>query len=242
MRQIDVLGVTIKDYSLREAMKMVDVFLRDGKLSTVTYITTRGLIAAETSESIKDFLTNVDLTITADSDILRAAGIVNRNRVREVDNDEFMREFLKKIVKARKTVYLLTSTKQQMETLQLGLASYQENLKIIGAYSLDELDEQGHDEDYLINEMNVNTPNVIISNISSPQRESFFDANHMKLNADIWLMLKDEVVHQKLTKNVWMTAREWFIKKMFARLVSKYRSDTKKKNENADESSNSSEG
>lgn len=220
-----MLGVALRDYTLRESMKAVDGFLCDGKVSTIAYITTRGLMAAQSSDRLKEFLAKLDLTVAADSDILRAGGIVNRNRIREVDNDEFMQEFLKKLVRMKKTVYLLTGSAQQMETLRMGLASYQEGLKMIGSYSLDELQEQGYDEDYLVNQINVDTPNVIISNISSPQREEFFEANHMKLNAEVWLMLKDEVVHQKLTKGLFAKLGEWIVKKLFARRVTKYHSE-----------------
>lgn len=231
MRQIEVLGVSIKDYSLREAMKKVDDFMKDGKLSTIAYITAGGLLAAETSDSLKEFLENVDLTVTADSEILRAADIVNRNRMREIDNDEFMQEFLKKIVRMKKSVYLLTGSNQQMEVLKQGLFSFQEKLDIIGTYSLDLLEEQGHDVEYLVNEMNVAMPGVIISNISSPQREQFFEENHMKLNARVWLMLKDEVVHQKLSQGVFAKVRDFLIKQIFTRQVNKYRSESEEKDD-----------
>lgn len=226
-----MLGVTVKDFTLREAMKQVDVFLKGGKLSIIVYITTRGLLAAEGSDVIKDFLNNVDLTVTADSEILLAAGINSRNRIREIDNDDFMHEFLKKLVRMKKSVYLITGTQQQMDTLRQGLVSFQERLDIIGTYSLDLLTEQGHDEEYLVNEINVAMPSVIISNIPTPQREEFFEANHMKLNANIWLMLKDEVVHQKLSRGIFVRLQEFLVKKIFARQVNKYRSESDEKEE-----------
>lgn len=225
MRQIEVLGVGISVYSLREEMKRVDTFLRDGRFSTIAYITTRGLMAAQESEELRQFLGRLDMTVIADSDILRAGGIANRNNVREADKDEFMQEFLKKLVRMRKTVYLLTGTDAQLASLRQALCSYEENLRIVGSYSLEELALQGYDEDYLVNEMNVEMPSVIISNIGSPQREAFFEANHMKLGADIWLMLKDEVVHQKLTHGPFSILREFMVRKLFARKVSRYQSD-----------------
>lgn len=225
MKQIEVLGVGISVYSLREEMRRVDGYLRDGRFSTIAYITTRGLMAAQESEELRQFLAGLDMTVIADSDILRAGGIANRNNIREADNDEFMQEFLKKLVRMRKTVYLLTGTDAQLVALKQGLCSYEENLHIIGSYSLEELALQGYDEDYLVNQMNVEMPGVIISNISSPQREAFFEANHMKLNADIWLMLKDEVVHQKLTNSPFSKLREFMVRKLFARKVSRYQND-----------------
>lgn len=219
MRHMQVLGVDLQDYTVREAMRKVDYFLRDSKVSTISYITTRGLMAAEESPDLKTFLSNIDLTVAADTDILHAAGIENRNRIKEIENDEFMEEFLKKLVRGKRKVYLLTGTKEQLEELEVCLKSYQENLRIVGRFSLDALEK---DEDWLINEMNGNMPDVVISNISSPQRESFFENNHMKMNARIWLMLKDKVVHTTQKKDILWRVGELFFKKLFRRKVEQY--------------------
>ena len=214
-----MLGVELQDYTVREAIRKTDIFLRDSKVSTIAYITTRGLMAAEESPELRTFLSNIDLTVAADSDILRAAGIENRNRTKEIENDEFMEEFLKKLVRGKRPVYLLTGTKEQMGELELCLKSYQQNLRIVGRFSLDELEK---DEDWLINEMNSQMPDVVISNISSPQRESFFENNHMKMNARIWLMLKEEVVHAIHRKDIVWRLGDVFLKKLFQRKVVKY--------------------
>ncbi|MBE5882496.1 MAG: hypothetical protein E7289_09385 [Lachnospiraceae bacterium] len=219
MRHMHVLGVELQDYTVREAMRKVDYFLRDNKVSTIAYITTRGLMAAEESPELKDFLSNIDLTVAADSDILHAAGIANRNRVKEIENDEFMEEFLKKLVRGKRKMYLLTGTKEQLQELEQCLKSYQGNLRIVGSFSLDELEK---DEDYLINEMNGLMPDVVISNISSPQREVFFENNHMKMNARIWLMLKDKVVHATHKKDIIWRLGDMLSKKLFHRKVERY--------------------
>lgn len=219
MRQMQVLGVELQDYTVREAMRKTDVFLRDQKLSTIAYITTRGLMATEESPELRTFLSNLDLTVAADSDILHAAGIENRNRIKEIENDEFMEEFLKKLVRGRKSVYLLTGTKDQLVQLEECLKSYQHSLRIIGRFSLDELEKE---EDWLINEMNSQMTEVVISNISSPQRESFFENNHMKMNAHIWLMLKDKVVHSAHKKNVLWRFADMLSGKLFRRKVVQY--------------------
>lgn len=221
MRHMHVLGVELQDYSVREAMRKTDYFLRDNKVSTIAYITMRGLMDAEQSPELTAFLSRIDLTVAADSDILKAAGIENRNRVREVENDEFLKEFLKKLVRGKRKVYLLTGTKEQLATLEECLKSYQENLRVVGKFSLDELEKE---EDYLINEMNGLAPDVVISNISSPLRETFFENNHMKMNARIWLMLKDKVVHATSKKNIaWRLGNRW-VKRLFQRKVEEYQS------------------
>ena len=46
MRKMQVLGIELQDHTVREAMKKTDAFLRDGKVSTIAYITMRGLMEA----------------------------------------------------------------------------------------------------------------------------------------------------------------------------------------------------
>lgn len=228
MKQIQVLGVSLKDYTVREAMRQTDHFLKNTSVNTIAYITTRGLMAAEHSQERKDFLSKMDMTVAADSDILRAAKAAGRNRVREIDNDEFLTEFLKKLIRGKKSVYLITGTQEQMKLLEEVLRSYQANLRIVGSCCLDTLQQ---DEDYLVNEMNVLLPNVIISNIPSPQRETFFEANHMKMNANIWLMLKDEVVHAKHDNNPFRRLTDTIVKKLFRHQVVKYENQEKEEQE-----------
>lgn len=216
---MQVLGVELQDYTVREAMRKTDYFLRDSKVSTIAYVTTRGLMAAEESPELKTFLSNIDLTVAADSDILHAAGVENRNRIKEIENDEFMKEFLKKLVRGKRKVYLLTGTGEQLQELESCLKSYQQGLRIVGRFSLDVLERE---EDWLINEMNGQMPDVVISNISSPQRESFFENNHMKMNARIWLMLKDKVVHTTGRKDVLWRVGDLLSKKLFRRKVVQY--------------------
>ncbi len=221
MRQMQVLGVELQDYTVREAMRKTEEFLRDQKMNTIAYITTRGLMAAEESPELKAFLSGLDLTVAADSDILRAAGIENRNRIKEIENDEFMEEFLKKLVRGKRSVYLLTGDREQLAALEACLKSYQHSLRVVGRFSLDQLEKE---EDWLINEMNGLMTEVVISNISSPQRESFFENNHMKMNARIWLMLKDKVVHSAHKKSVFWRLADGVSRKWFRKKVEQYQS------------------
>lgn len=232
MRQMKVLGIELRDYTVRESMRIIDTFLKGGRVNTIAFITMHGLMVAENDERLQDFLSKMDMTISADSDILRAAGLENRNRLREIDQGEFMEEFLKKLVRVRKSVYLLTNTKEQMELLLRGLKSYEETLNIVGYHCLDELSQ---DDEYLVNEINVKMADVIISNLSSPRRESFYEENHMKLNACIWMMLKDEVIHPSQKRGITKKLYAMAMSKLFRRKVTQYQNTEKEdKNEAID--------
>lgn len=222
MKKIQVLGVTLFDYSLREAMRKVDGYLRDGKVSTISYVTIRGVLEADEDQTIKDFVTQLDMVIPADTDILRASNAASRNRIREIENNEFMEEFLKRLYRLRKHVYLLAETDEKLEVISKYISSYQEHIKIAGRFSLEQLQA---DEDFVVNDINMMEPDVIISLLSSSKRIDFFTANHMKLNAKIWLMLKDDMNLSTKKSSLVYALYNNLTKHTFKRRVNKYNND-----------------
>ena len=190
MRKVQVLSVSLYDYTVREAMRKVEEFFRQGKASTIAYVSKEGIMDADEDEQIKEFYNKMDLIVFTDPDILRAANVETRNRLKEIEENAFIDEFLKKMIRQKKSIYLLAQTDAELVKLETGLRSYQENLNFVGRFALEHLEA---DEDFVVNEINMQQPNVLISILPAVKRIEFYDANHMKLNTNIWLMLKDDV-------------------------------------------------
>ncbi|MCH5279828.1 MAG: WecB/TagA/CpsF family glycosyltransferase [Lachnospiraceae bacterium] len=193
MKKMNVLGIPLRDYTLRETLKKVDIFLAGGKMGTIALITMKGLIVAQDSPEIKEWMSSLDMTVAADADILRAADINYRGRIHDVENQLFISEFLKKLVRQKKTVYLMSQNTASLEKLEKELLSYEETLSIVGKAAVDDLE---YDDDFVINDMNMKVPDVLISNLESPKRERFAKENQMKMNVRIWLMVRaDRELH-----------------------------------------------
>lgn len=212
MRKMEVLGISLRDLTLRESMKKVEEFFRDGKVSTIALITMKGLIKAQDSPEIKNWMNSLDMTVAADADILHAADINYRSRIHDVENGEFIAEFLKKLVRQRKKVYLLSQTEDHLKKMEEELKSFQEDLLIAGKLAIDELE---HDDDFIVNDINLKTPAVLISNLESPKRESFWQDNHMKLNVSIWLMIRADRELTKKDKGLIRQFYDGLMKKWF---------------------------
>lgn len=219
MKEIQVLGVSFKDYTLREAMRKTDGFLNSGKVNAIGYITTKGLMEAGEAPEMKEWMMSLDLAIPADVDILHAAGIETMSRQREVEENLFMKEFLKRAVRGRRTIFLLAQTKEQVAGLSDELFNYQEHLKIVGTYAMEELQA---DEDYVVNEINIAAPDILISHLASPERESFFENSRMKLNTEVWLMLKDGMKIGNQQKGLWSHFYDSITKTIFRRRVMRF--------------------
>ena len=211
MRKMEVLGITMQDLTLRESMKKVEQFFKEGKVCTIALITMKGLIVAQDSPAIKEWMNSLDMTVPIDADILRAANIDHHSRIRDVEDDEFIAEFLKKIVRQRKTVYLLSQSEAGLKKLEDELREVQDGLQIIGSFSMDSLE---HDDDFVINDMNLKAPDVLISNLASPMREEFLANHHMKMNMAVWLMVRADRDLRKKNRN--------FIKKLYNSVMKRW--------------------
>lgn len=219
MRKMEVLGISLQDLTLRESMKKVDQFFRDGKVSTIALITMRGLIAAQDSPDIREWMDGLDMTVAADADILHAANISYRSRVYDVENDVFVKEFLKKLSRQHKKIYLLSGTEASLKKLEEELSAYQEDLQIVGRLAVDGLE---YGDDFVVNDINMKMPGVLISNLESPARENFLKENHMKLNVAIWLMLRADLDLGSRDQGIFRRLYHRLLKKWFHIRVDRY--------------------
>lgn len=219
------------DYTIRESMKKVDAFFRDRKVGTIAMITMRGLLAAHENEAIKNWMGSIDLAIPADAEILRAGDIAFHNRVRDVENNTFVTEFFKKIVRQKKNVYLLSDNQAELNKLKNDILSYEEDVWIVGSFCLDSTENDG---DYVVNEINMTFADVLISNLGTPQRECFFADNHMKLNVAIWMMVRPDVDLADKEKGFFVALHKRMVKKIFSAKLLHYHKNSSKQTDEAD--------
>ena len=225
MRKCQILGIELMDYTMRESMRKVDEYLRDGKVSAIGYVTTKGLMEANEEPRLKEWMQGLDLTIAADVEILHAAGIDSTARLREVEENLFIKEFLKKLARGHRSVFVLAETREQLGKLTEGLLEYQENLQIVGTYAMEELQA---DEEYVVNEINIAEPDVLLSQLPSPRREDFFESSKMKLNPEIWLMLKEGMSIGEQRRGIRGNLYDKFLKKSFWHRVMRFKGETDK--------------
>lgn len=223
MQEIQVLGITLQDYSVREAMKRVDEFYNDVSVNAIGLITSRGILEAGATPEVEEWMKSLDLAVLHDVDVLKAAGNTNASRVKEVREDAFLKEFFRKLVKKKKNVFLLADSKAQLGQLTEIVTGYQERIRVVGTFALEELNA---DDDYLINEINIASPDVVISLLSSPRREIFYKDNHMKIQACIWLMLKEGVEIGSAKVSIWHRVSGFLNRRFFHRQVRKAKKES----------------
>lgn len=209
MKEISILGVSIKERSLKESLALTDSFLKNGALNTILYVSAKMLLAAGKNPEQKEWIESMDMTLCTEPDILRAADAATMSRIREVENNAYLKEIVRRLSKSGLSVYLLTEKEADLERLRQRLQQVGPALNIVAE---DSLETVGDDTERLVNHLNDVAAKVIISMIPFPKQEMIIAQNKNYINAEIWLALPmpEEIYVPK--------GRERFLGKMLKRL------------------------
>lgn len=180
----ELAGVRVDNCGLREALHKIEAYLNNECLNIVEIINMKTIIAAGEDEKVRQCMEEMDLVIPSDREILEELGVTSGQRLHDVENNQLLHEFLKRVQRGRHSVYLLTETTSQMESL----CSFLENtcdghLLICGSYAFEECPE---DVEHVVNEINSVAPHVILATLPTPMQEHFIYEHRHMLNAKIW--------------------------------------------------------
>lgn len=215
MRRFSILGVSLIDYTAREGLRLAEGYRRSGALNTATYLTTQTLELASRDDRVKELVEDTDMTLCVEPDILEAAGIANAGRVREIEDRDFLKEFLKRLARQQDSIYVLGDTQEQAAEFRRMLLGQQENLNIVGCSGYDEFDLQ---QERLMNALNAVTPKVILSRMTWPVDLELMHEGRKFLNAELWLALPE----RKLPGKSKQTVADRIRRKIFQKKVNEY--------------------
>ena len=223
MRKINVLGISLKDYSVRESMRRVSQYLNNGICNTVDFVTHDTLLLASEDESIKNDLEAMDMVVFTSSDILEAANVHSRTRAQEIDSNLFLKGLLRKLYKEKRPVFLISSTTARLEPLSESLHSFFGELNIVSRIAMEEA--VGGD-DFIVNELNNSMPDVVIMNPESFEAESFIRENRMKINAQLIVILRDVSLRVTSDGNIRKGGiGDFLLRRFFRRAADNYEKD-----------------
>lgn len=186
----ELAGVRVDNCSLRDALRKVETYLNNERLNTVEAITMKTIVAAGENEEVRQCLEELDLVFPADRDILQSLNIASEQRLREVQEHTFFHEFMKRVQRSHRSVFLMTETQAQMEQLTDYLKEvYSDKIRLCGGYVIEEC--MGDVED-VVNEINSVMPHVILSLLPTPMQENFIYGHRKMLNAKVWFGIGED--------------------------------------------------
>lgn len=183
IKKIDILGIWLDNYTVREAMMQVESYLGNNVLNSVECISMQMLMDSEKDPVLKEVMSSLDLAVIGEKGILQAAGLASMQRLKETEENDFFFEFFKRVERNKKSVFLLGETEEKLEEVRTELLRKFDKLMIAGEYAVENC---VGDLEAVINDMNATTPDIIMSILPSPMQEHFFLDHKDKMNANIW--------------------------------------------------------
>ena len=223
MKVIDVLGMHITDYSIKEAIGLAMKYTSNGVMNTIFYVSSQVLLEAGEDAQQKEWLESMDMLLYGEPTVLDVLGENTRERKHEIRQDMFLHAFIKKIARAGLKVYLVSDTADKMDPLERYLYDLHSNVKIVGKYLWNEADEPVEN---LINELNDASPDVVISKLPYLTQERLICENRKLINVNLWIALLHERVIDKKRKVQFGSKLDFmFYKRLFKRKVNKYETE-----------------
>lgn len=194
IKKIDVLGLPLDNYTVREAMRQIESYTSNNVLNTIESISMQMLMLAEEDEVVREVIQSLDMAVIGEKEILQATKSSSMQRIRETEENDFFFEFFKRIERNHKSVYLIGESEQKVEEVKAELQHEFKKIVIAGAYATENCVGA---LDAVINEMNATTPDIIVSVLPTPAQEHFFWEHKDKMNANVWYGMGDLPIRRK---------------------------------------------
>ena len=182
-KKIEIMGVEIDNYSVRESLLLADAYLNNNVMNTIEYITMDTVNKAAKDSHLKNQLEKIDLLMPCEKEMLDVYGIKDIQRRKEIGDNIFFVEFLRKAIRLNKKVFILGEKGSTVSNLKEFLTQFYEELQLVGSVTLE---SGGKDIQGLVNTMNAEAPDIIFSILPSPQQEDFLEEQNDKISAKVW--------------------------------------------------------
>ena len=173
----------VDNYTVRESMLQLESYMNSTVLNVIETISMKQLMLATENPVIAECVEKCDLSIIGEKEILAESGQVSVQRLREIKDKDFMHELIKRIVRNQRRVYLIAETRADIETMQNFFLEVNPKFSVTDSYALEEC---AGDADDIVNEINSEMPDIVISALPSPVEEGFVLAHKDKIGAHIW--------------------------------------------------------
>lgn len=216
--KINVLSTEMDCITAKEAMLKAITFLERESVDIIEVLSMSALMRARDEEEWKRSTSVFGLILPGETEILEAAGETDRVKLREAENQTFIKMFMKYLQKNRKKVFLLAESEEKLNTVENAMKYYDKGICLTGHALIREGENREED---VINEINGTETDCILSVLTSPYQEKFIAENQALLNVKLWFgcgsLLEKSYGERKLSKRL----SRFFLKKRFHLLVGK---------------------
>ena len=216
--KIEVLGIKMDCLTAKETMLRAMQFMENDSVDTIEIMTMDSLMNNQEDETWISQVQQFKLVLPGESEILEAAEIHDRVRLKETENRIFLKMFMKYLQKNQKRVYLIADTEEEIVQAESAIRRYNRGIRLTGHACLNPDDNR---EEEVVNDINGTETDCVLSVLSSPYQERFISRNRTLLNTKLWFGCGPMLSRSYDDRKTFQQIRHFFRKTMFRRQVEK---------------------
>lgn len=182
--QIRLGQFTLDLLNLDEIMERLNEFLQNDHLNTFAFLSRQTLLDAKENTRLADYIARLDASVPCETELLEAAGVTGGRVFEEVGSHKFFDRIFWQMVKAGLGLYLLGESEKECTHLEEYLLETFPGIRVVGRIWL----EDGlHDSDHILNRINSENPDVILTGLTGQKQNLFMLRNQSKVLGKIWM-------------------------------------------------------
>lgn len=216
MKEIDVLGVTIKDYPLKELLMHASDYLSAPGLQTMSWLSANVLLSVTEDLIQRDWVDELDLMICDQAGILKSGRAASQLH-KDGKSEDFTANYLKYLGSTGSTIAIVCDNEARIESFSRYINDYSDRLKIVDTVMISDIDKM----DDLFNRLNQVSPRVVFTCVPWTMQGPILEMARRMSNSSFWISFLPELVEEAIgVKN---NKREAFFERfVFGRKVANY--------------------
>ena len=187
-------------------------FLDSESLDVIEIISMNALMEYQDNAQWRNLTAEMGMLIPGEAEILKAADISDRTKLKEAEEGTFLKLFIKYLEKKRKNIYVLAQSEEEYLMTEEILRKRNRGIRISG-HSV--LDPQEAREENVINDINGTETDCILSVLHTPYQEEFVSRNRALLDVRVWLGCGAAFAQQYTNRGPSGRVRHFLLKKLF---------------------------
>ena len=191
VKKLTVLGIQLNNYGIRDSFLVGEKYFHDDALNVIRLVTMGDLVLGSKDEDVKRALEETDLCVIEDKTILEEAGVTAPGRISELQGHDFFLEFMRRVYKNGRSIFILGESKESIEKLSALLKEQYWHIEIAGSGIICE-DEAVNEK--TLNDINILVPDMVISVLGSPLLDRFLNERRSQIYAKLLIALDPGII------------------------------------------------
>ena len=218
-KEIHVFDVRIDLYTAKEAMQKAMEYMETEPANGIDMINGNVLMSCAESEELKEYLSQMDMVLPREKNVLEAAGITDSGKIREAYQNVFLKMFLRYLHKNRKRVFLLASADEKKDAFEQYLKKHYSGIQIMDAMVVSGSEQT---DDMIINRINGAEAECVLAALPSPVQEGFFCRSRALLNVKLYAGLGEYYQRPDVKNGRKFKIADFFYGKLLQREVARW--------------------